>query len=113
MEVRDKTYWTTASISAVVSEEAKDGPVGIDRSERHIAAAQREGALFYSSMNFCSLRQIEISWPLAQRNLQRVPFEDWEEGCLKVNRGGVMITAMEGYRGRESVANTWSEDDMW
>ena len=60
----------------VVSEEVKDGPVGTDESERHIAAARGVGALFCSCMNFCSLRQIEMSWPLARQNSQQVPFED-------------------------------------
>ena len=39
MEVWDKTCWTIALILAIASEEAKDGPVGIDRSEGHIAVA--------------------------------------------------------------------------
>ena len=113
VEVQDKTCWTTASISAVVGEKAKDGPVGIDRSEGHIAAAQGGGALFWSCMNFCNLWQIEISWPFAQQNSQRVPFDDCEKGRLEVNCGGAMIATMGSYGGREGVANTWLEDDIW
>ena len=97
----------------MVSEEAEDGPVGIDKSEGHTVAARGEGALFYFGMNFCSLWQIEISWPLAQQNSQRVPLKDWEEGHPEVNSGREVTTAMEGCGGREGVANTWSEDDMW
>ena len=113
VEVQNKTYWTIVSISAIVSEEAKDGLVGTDESERHIAATREGGALFCSYMNFSSLQQIEMSWPLARQNSQRVPFEDWEEGRPEIKHGGAVITAIEGCEGRESVANTWLEDDMW
>ena len=113
VEVQDKICWTTASISAIVSEEAKDGLVGIDRFEGHIAAARRGGALFCSCMNFYSLWQIETSWPLAQQNFLRVPLEDWEVGHSKVNHGGAVNVAMGGCGGGEGVANTRSKDDMW
>ena len=43
-EVRDKTCWTIALILAIVHDEAKDGPVGIDRSEGHTPAIQGGGA---------------------------------------------------------------------
>ena len=51
-----------------MSGEAKDGPVGTDGSEGHTAATWGREALFYSCINFYSLRQIEMSWPLAQQN---------------------------------------------
>ena len=44
--------------------------VGTNRSEGHIAATQGGGALLYSCMNFYSLRQIKISWPLPRQNSQ-------------------------------------------
>ena len=39
VEVRDKTYWIIASISAIVSDKAKDGPIRTDGSEGHTAVA--------------------------------------------------------------------------
>ena len=76
VEVWDKTCWITASISTVVSEEVKDGLVQIDGSKGHIAAAQGSEVLFCFCINFCSLQQTEMSWPLARQNSQRVPLED-------------------------------------
>ena len=111
VEVWDKTCWTTASISVVVSEEVKDGPVGTDGSEGHTAAARGREALLCSYTNFCSLRQTEMSWPLIRQNLQRVPLEDWELGHPGFIRGGAVNVAMGGCG--EGVANTWSDDDMW
>ena len=67
---------STTLISTIVKEEAKDGPIGTDRSEGHIAAARGGGALFCFCMNFFNLQQIEISWLLARQNSQQVPFED-------------------------------------
>ena len=111
VKVRDKTCWTIASISAVVSEEAKDGPVGTDGSEGHTAAVSGREVLFYSCTNFCNLRQTEMSWPLARQNLQWVPLEDWKVGRLEFIRGGVVNAAMGGCG--KGVANTWSDDVMW
>ena len=65
MEVWDRTCWITILISTVVSEEAKDGPVGTDGSEGHIAVARGREVLFYSCINFCSLWQTEMLWLLA------------------------------------------------
>ena len=111
VEVRDKTCWITTSISAVVSDDAKDGPVGTDGSEGHTAAARGREALLYSCTNFYSLRQTVMSWPLVWQNSQWVPLEDWKLGRLKFIRGGVVNAAMGGCG--DGVANTWSEDDMW
>ena len=111
VEVQDKTCWTTASISTVVSEEAKDGPVGTDRSKGHTVAARGREALFCSYTNFCSLQQTDMSWPLTQQNSQWVPLEDWKVGHPELINGGAMNATMEGCG--EGVANTWSDDDMW
>jgi len=111
VEVWDKTCWITTSISAVVSEEAKDGPIGTDGSEGHIIVAQGREALFYPCINLCSLQQTEMSWPLARQNMQRVTLENWEVGCLEFICGGVVNAAMGGYG--DGVANTWSDNDMW
>ena len=97
MKVRDKTCWITASILAVISEEAKDGLIGTNGSKGLTAAARGREALFCSYINFCNLRQIEISWPLAWQNSQHVPLEDWEVGCPKFIRGGAMNATMGGY----------------
>ena len=61
VEIWDKTCWITALISAVVSEEAKDGLAGTNGSEGHTAAAWGRETLFYSCINFYSLRQTEMS----------------------------------------------------
>ena len=99
MEVWDKTYWITFLISAVVSEEAKDGPVGTDGSEGHTAAAWEREALFCFCINFCNLRQTKMYWPLVWQNSQWVYLEDWKVGHPEFSHGGAM--------------NTWSNDDMW
>ena len=104
MEVQDKTCWTIALISTVVSKEAKNGPIGTDRSEGHIPTTRGGRASFYSCMNFYNLWQTEISWPLARKKSQRVPFEDWNEGCPKVNCEGAVIAAMEGYGGKRGYS---------
>ena len=109
--MRDKTCWTTASISVVVSEEAKDRPVGTDGFDRHTAVTWGREALFCSCINFCSLRQTEMSWPLVQQNSQRVPLEDWEIGRPEFIHGGVVNATMGGRR--DGLVNTWSDDDMW
>ena len=44
------TIWITASISAIVSEETKDGPVGTDESKGHTAAARGREALVGSKL---------------------------------------------------------------
>ena len=111
VEVQDKTCWTTAPISAVVSGKAKDGPVGTNGSEGHTAVARGREALFCLCTNLCSLRHTEMSWPLARQNSQRVPLEDWKVGRPEFIHGGVVNAAMGGCG--EGVANTWSDDDMW
>ena len=110
VEVRDKICWTTASISTVVSEEAKDRLVGIDGSEGHTTAARGREALFCFCTNFCSLLQTKMSCPLARQNSQRVPLENWKVGCLEFIYGGAVNVAMGGCG--DVVANTWSDDDM-
>ena len=113
VEVRDKTYWTTTTILVSVNEEVDDKPVETDESKGHTMIASGRGPLFYSCMNFYSLRQIEISWHLARHNTQQEPLEDWKMGCLEFICGGVVNTTMGGYEGGEHVANTWLDDDMW
>ena len=111
VEVRDKTCWTTASISTVVSEEAKDRLVGTDGSEGHTTATRGREALLCFYTNFYSLQQTVMSWLLVRQNSQRVPLEDWELGCPEFIRGGAMNATMRGCG--EGVANTWFDDDMW
>ena len=69
-------------------------PVGTDESKGHIVAAWGREALFCSCINFCSLRQTKISWPLARQNSQGVSLEDWEVGRPKFIRGEVVNAAM-------------------
>ena len=106
-----KICWTTALILAIVSEEAKNEPVGTDGSERHTVATWGIEVLFYSCINLCSLRKTKMLWPLTWQNSQRVPLEDWEMGHSEFIRGLVVNAAMGGCG--DGVANTWSDDDIW
>ena len=110
VEVWDKTCWITASISTVVSEEVKDGLVQIDGSKGHIAAAQGSEVLFCFCINFCSLQQTEMSWPLARQTRSEYLWKT-EMGHPEFIRGGVVNAAMGGCG--DVVANTWLDDDMW